>query len=163
VVDDLAMGPTDADVIVTGGADVALVLKRSFDSRWRWVPRGHSRLLDLSEHTWAAVGGLQAEALRRATRADFALISAVGTPQGTLAFTPGLTRASDVTPYFAPLSTMQLTGRELLAAHQVFSNADGAANGYVVGFSPRFEPNEIEPARTYSVASRPRVSTSSPI
>jgi poly(3-hydroxybutyrate) depolymerase len=152
----MALGPHAADALVTVDAEARLVLARSLDSRWRWLKRERSPLLELDENTWAAAGRAQAEAARRATGADFALVASFRTAPGGVAFTPGWTRVSDVTPYFAPLSRMQVTGRELAAAAAAFAQhqQSGADDDFASLWPLPSEPG-LEPDRTYSLVATP--------
>jgi hypothetical protein len=152
----MALGPHATDALVTVDAEARLVLARSLDSRWRWLEREHSPLLEVAENTWAAADRVQSEAARRATGADFAVVSSFRTSPGGAAFTPGWTRVSDVTPYFAPLSIMQVTGRELVGAAAAFDEHQRAgAEDYVASIWPVPSAQAIEPARSYSVVATP--------
>jgi hypothetical protein len=96
------------------------------------------------------------EAARRATGADFAVVASFRTLRGVAAFTPGWTRVSDGTPYFAPLSLMQVTGRELSAAAAAFATHQQAGAGdYVASIIPVSSAAGLEPNRTYSLVATP--------
>jgi poly(3-hydroxybutyrate) depolymerase len=152
----MALGPHAADALVTVDAEARLVLVRHLDSRWRWLKRERSPLLELEENTWAAADRVQAEAARRAIGANFAVVSSFRTARGGAAFSPGWTRVSDVTPYFAPLSLMQVTGRELLAAAAAFDEEQRTgADDYVSSIWPVPSAQAIEPDRTYTLVAPP--------
>ncbi len=149
--DELTSGPGAADLLVTGGTEASLVLTRSFDSRWRWLPSDRSPLLALAENTWAAAAEHRAGLLRAATRAELALISAAPTAPGTRAFSPGVTRLADVTPYFDSLSIAQLSGRQLQQAHERLSKLAVPGQRQVVYFWPPSVLQQLEPEREYRV------------
>lgn len=148
----LTMGSHGIDALVTEDAKHTLVLGRSFDSRWRWQQRDRSPLLELDENTWAAADRLQADVARRALRADFAIASSYRTATGAAAFSPGWTRRSDVTPYFAQLSVLKLSGRELLATEAAFSKDRQQGNGdFIATVWPAPSSARVKPEQTYSV------------
>jgi predicted esterase len=155
LLESLAYTPSGADALVTADSAGTLVLARSFDSQWRWRKRELSPLLELAENSWAAADRVQAEAARRVTGAEFAIVSSFRSLGGTAAFSPGLTRVSDVTPYFAPLSVMKVTGRELLAASAAFSTPQQADEDYSTAVWPVPERNTIDPERSYSLVATP--------
>ncbi len=151
----MAYVPSGVDALVTSDSARTLVLARSFDSRWRWLKRELSPLLELNENTWAAAERMQAEAGRRVTNAEFAIVSSFRSAGGPAAFSLGVTRVSDVLAYFAPLSVMQLTGRELLAASAAFSAPERAADDYGATLWPPPESSAIDLDRSYSVVANP--------
>jgi predicted esterase len=148
----LGLSPHAADALVTVDAEARLVLARSLDSRWRWLKRERSPLLDLAENTWAAADRVASEMARHATGADFVVISSFRTAPGGTAFRPGWTRRSDITPYFAPLNLMQVTGRELLASAAAFDeHLRAGADDYVASIWPVPSAQSLELDRTYSL------------
>jgi poly(3-hydroxybutyrate) depolymerase len=153
--ESLALSPHANDALVTVDSENRLVLARSFDSRWRWLKRERSPLLALDENTWAAAAREQSEAARRASGADFAVVSTFRTRPGAAAFSPGLTRVSDVTPYFAPLSVVRVTGRELEAAAAAFAQHEQANDDYASSIGPLPSAEALEPDRVYTLVATP--------
>jgi hypothetical protein len=151
----LALSSHANDARVTVDSENRLVLARSFDSRWRWLKREHSPLLVPDENTWAAAARGLSEAARRITGAAFAVVSTFRTAPGTAAFSPGVTRVSDVTPYFAPLSVARVTGRELAAIAAAFAEYEQAGDDYVASIAPAPSAGAPEPDRIYSLVATP--------
>lgn len=143
------------DALVTVDSEDRLVLVRSLDSRWRWLKRERSPLLALAENTWAAAGRELSEAARRATGADFAVVSTFRAAPGAGAFSPGVTRVSDVTPYFAPLHVVRLTGRELAAVAAAFAQDAQTDDDYVASIGPAPSAEALEPERAYTLVATP--------
>ncbi len=152
----LSQGPSGADALVTHDSEGTLVLARSFDSRWRWTKRQASPLLALAENSWAAIYRMQADAARRAARADFAVTSFPGVPAARRAHSPEWTRISDVTPYYSPLSTAMVSGRQLLAAAEAISAALRAGDEpFVPVITPTPSAQSVQPNESYSVVATP--------
>lgn len=150
-----------ADFAVTDLDQGALVLARSFDSRWHWDPaRATSSLLSAKALTEHDAGLAWARALQQATHADFGfkVTGAKNSPQ----FLLGTTRLADLLPYFYydPVCLVELTGTEWLAAEsrreaeakkpapkRLFPQPD-----LVKIVHPALDPARIEPARKYRMA-----------
>ncbi len=137
-----------ADLLVMPSTAATLVAARSFDSRWRWVPgRDASPLVPASlaepREFWSAVG----RAVRRATSADFALVAA-GAPSEAPKVTAGVTRVSDVVPFFAslPIGMFEVSGAQLL---EIARQASAKDSGLQV---PGFDASRIVATRAYRVA-----------
>jgi len=108
---------TGVDCVVTRVSDPALVMSRSFDSRWHWQAREGSPLLPDSLQGRAALARAVAGAVRRAAAADFALVGLPATTRPNV-YEPGQARLVDLIAqsYYEPVSVMTLTGSELRAA-----------------------------------------------
>ncbi len=139
-----------ADAVVASVARPALVLARSFGSRWQWHPgRAESPLLPAKGMTQLELGRAIARDVRRATRVDFAVAAPVG-EANEQAYAAGVTRLSDLltlSPY-APLSVMRISGEELLAASAALVRGD-------VSFEPPINRANISPKRAYAIALTP--------
>jgi hypothetical protein len=135
-----------ADAVVVRVADPALVLTRSFDSSWHWVPRDGSARLPDALGTSAALSAAIARSVRRAAPADFAL-SGLPRPSRPNAYEPGEARLADLLVQypFEPLTVMTLHGSELSAAARA-----------VAGSQAHLEPESalvhISPQREYRLA-----------
>jgi len=108
-----------ADLLVMPAGLPTLVAARSFDSRWHWVPgRDASPLLPPRIATTIDFRDALGEAIRRAAAADYALVSTYGPSDPPV--TPGVTRVSDVVPFFRnlPLGMFEVSGSELLRISQ---------------------------------------------
>ncbi|MEO8182417.1 MAG: alpha/beta fold hydrolase [Deltaproteobacteria bacterium] len=151
LLDYLSMGPLYADALITDDPQSTLVLARSFDSRWHWTPRAAAPLLELEQNDWEAASRFEAEAARRVTRSDFALAAWFWQAQARPAFSPGITRSSDLMLYDTPLSVLKLTGRELLAAQNALDHAQRVDGQMVVALWPLPSSAQLEPERVYSV------------
>jgi hypothetical protein len=146
---------TGLDSLILRNSDRALVMGRSFDSRWQWLPREATPLLPKEVTTTRALNGWVADSVRRAAGADFAVSADVGFelkarrwPSDEIAQVPGITRVSDILGllYYEPIGVMSLTGAELIAAEEGLSKAGGAT------FEPALEPARLRPKRSYTVA-----------
>ena len=144
----LAANPFGADLLVMAGAVWTIVAARSFDSRWRWLPRRESSpLLDASFSSVAGMSGGVAKAIRRATGADFALVGSYGSP-ASAPVVIGVTRASDIAPLFAniPLGVFDVSGAELLKIARRLRAGD---SGLLL---PDFDETRIDATQAYRVA-----------
>ncbi len=141
-----------ADLLVTHAAERQLVAARSFDSRWRWLGgREISPVVSPETEDHPVLARRIAEAVRRATGADFAVAGRV--PQlGAAPVLPGVTRVADLAPLFYghTIDVLELTGAEVLAAQ---ARMDAAAPDALewVALQPA-APAALDPDRTYRVA-----------
>jgi hypothetical protein len=142
----LGTSPTGADAVVVRVSDPVLVQSRSFDSRWRWLAREQSSLLpaELAQNTELARA--VAETVRRSARADFAV---AGLPESSRpsAYEPGEARLADLLAqnYFAPVSVMTLSGKELMLAMRALAAAPAE-------LEPAPDLARIDPTREYRLA-----------
>lgn len=149
--------PFGADFVVTDAASFTLVAARSFDSRWHWQPdRASSPLLPASLATHREFAAGVGAALRRASGADFALLTLPADDTDN-AIEPGTTRLSDVLPlyYYAPVGTFELTGAELKSLHEQIATTapNNLAQTHLGLFAaPALDPAKLDPARHYLVA-----------
>jgi hypothetical protein len=136
-----------ADLLVMPAGLPTLVGARSFDSRWHWVPgREASPLLPARIATTIDFRDALGEAIRRATAADYALVSTYGPSDPPV--TPGVTRVCDVVPFFRnlPLGRFEVTGSELLRiSQQVAANKSNLR-------MPGFDRSRISATQRYRVA-----------
>ncbi len=142
-----------ADLVVTGATDKCLVATRSFDSRWRWLEnRADSPVLAASATDHAALAGRMAEAVRRATGADFAVAGRIQ-QLGAAPITPGVTRAVDLETLFYAhrIDVLELTGAELLAAQEQLAGLAPEGDEWVA-FQPAAVAAQVDPARRYRIA-----------
>jgi hypothetical protein len=141
----------EPDLVVTDLGQQALVVARSFDSRWRWdSTRAASPLLPtnlLNEHDLDVAF---ARALRRGTGADFGL-NVIHTNTSPLAIS-GTTRLADCLAfyYYQPVCLVDLTGTELLEAER--HRKAEAKEDSPTPLYPAFDPTKIEPGRKYRLA-----------
>ncbi len=142
-----------ADLLVTHATERTLVATRSFDSRWRWVGgREQSPVVTTVPERHAALGLRLAEAVRRATGADFAVAGRL--PElGEQAVLPGTTRVADVASllYGNTVDVLEVSGAELLTIRERLAALDPATEGWVA-LQPAVAPAAIDPARRYRVA-----------
>jgi len=138
--------PTGADAVVVRVSDPVLVQSRSFDSRWRWLSREQSGLLpaELAQNTELARA--VAETVRRSAGADFAV---AGLPESSRAsaYEPGEARLADLLAqnYFAPVSVMTLSGKDLVQAMRAIATAPAE-------LEPAPDLAHIDPRREYRLA-----------
>ncbi len=139
-----------ADAVVVRVSDPSLVQSRSFDSRWRWLPREQSALLPAELASSANLDRAVAASVRRAAQADFAL-SGLPEPNRTNAYEPGEARLADLLAqnYFAPVSVMTLLGSDLVRAASAIAASEGK-------LEPELDPASIQPQREYRLALRAR-------
>ncbi len=145
--------PAGPDFIIMHAAKPIRVAARRFDSRWRWESGyGDSPIASAS---WCLQGGAAAalaQALRRATGADFALVQPGGNGEEPL-YAAGETRKMDVVAweYDVRLAAMELTGREILQfpASQEKNTEDSWE------FLPTPRVDNIRPGRMYRVTMIP--------
>jgi dienelactone hydrolase len=142
----LGAGPSGADAVVVRVSDPALVETRSFDSRWRWLPREQTSLLPAELASNADLARAVAAAVRRSAPADFA-VSGLPEPTRPHAYEPGEARLADVLAqnYFAPVSVMTLLGSDLVQAVRAIAPADAK-------LEPEPDLSQIQPQREYRVA-----------
>ena len=141
-----------ADLLVTHATERQLVASRSFDSRWRWVGgRERSPILASQPEAHPVLARRIAEAVRRATGADFAVAGGVA-QLGATPVLPGETRVADLAPLFYghTIDVVEMTGAEVLATQ---ARMDAATPGTPqwVALQPT-APAALDPARTYRVA-----------
>ena len=142
-----------ADCFVTDATDGALIVARSFDSRWRWVPgRAESPVLPVALAKPGALARAVAESVRRATVADFSVAGPAAALEAT-ALAAGITRVADVLPFYyaQPVDLLEMTGAELLAAQQKLAAA-GPERPIRVTFEPAVPVGQIAPEQRYRVA-----------
>lgn len=139
----LGTSATGADFALARVSEPVLLMTRSFDSRWGWLSREASPLLPPAAADPATFARLLAEAVRRATQADFALALANG--ERGPSYAPSL-RLLDLTAlfYYEPIAVMTLTGAELSQAEQALASRPEAR------FQPA--PGRLDPQRSYRVA-----------
>lgn len=141
-----------ADLLVTHATQRQLVATRSFDSRWHWLAgREDSPVLASEPEGHPALARRIAEAVRRATGADFAIAGRV--PQlGDAPVLSGETRVADLVPlyYGHTIDVLAMTGAEVLEA-QARMAALAADDVEWVMLQPA-APAALDPARTYCVA-----------
>jgi len=141
-----------ADLLVTHATERQLVATRSFDSRWRWLGgRENSPVLAPQPEAHPALAHRIAEAVRRATGADFAIAGRV--PQlGAAPVLPGETRVADLAPLFYghTIDVLEMTGAEVLAAQACMEAVAPDAPEWVA-LQPA-APAALDPTRTYRVA-----------
>lgn len=141
-----------ADLLVTHATEHQLVAARSFDSRWRWLAgRESSPVLAPQPEPHPALAHRIAEAVRRATGADFAFAGRV--PQlGVVPVLPGETRVADLASlyYGHTIDVLELTGAEILAAQARLATAP-ESNVEWGALQPQ-APAALDPVRTYRVA-----------
>lgn len=135
-----------ADAVVVRVTDPALVLTRSFDSRWHWVPREGSARLPETFGTSAALAGAIARSARRAAPADFT-VAGLPRPGRVNAYEPGEARLADLLVQypFEPITVMTLRGSELSAAAQAIAASDAH-------LEPSADLARIHPQREYRLA-----------
>lgn len=138
--------PTGIDFAMARASQPALLMARSFDSRWGWVSREGSPTLPAESTDVARSSRLLAESVRRAAQADFAI--ALPLPTGlnaAIPYAPSV-RLSDVTAqlYHEPIAVMTLTGAEVATAERAAAAVPGA------GLQP--PPGQLVPERSYRVA-----------
>jgi hypothetical protein len=135
-----------ADAVVVRISDPALVLTRSFDSSWHWVPRDGSTPLPEELGTSAALAAAVARSVRRAAPAEFAL-AGLPRPTHVNAYEPGNARLADLLVQypFEPITVMTLHGSELSAAAQAVA-ASGAH------LEPEADLAHIKPRHEYRLA-----------
>jgi poly(3-hydroxybutyrate) depolymerase len=151
LLDLLGVNPDASDALVSDDAHATLLLGRSFDSRWHWLPRTGSPVIE-ADASWQGTAERVADRARQRTKADFALAQWPVSSSGSIArLTPGLTRLSDVLPYYAPLSRATLSGQQLLDAQAVSSAASFEGGLLAVRLVPTPLAASIDPARAYSV------------
>ena len=142
-----------ADLLVTHATERTLVATRSFDSRWRWAPgRETSPVVTSTAESHAALGRRIAEAVRRATAADFAIAGRL--PKlGEQPVQPGVTRTADLASLFYghTVDLLEMSGTELLRANERLV-AVAATSDTWVAFQPMVTPAAIDPAKRYRVA-----------
>jgi len=138
--------PTGADAVVVRVSDPALVQSRSFDSRWRWLSREQSSLLPAELAQNSELARAVAETVRRSAGADFAV---AGLPESARphAYEPGEARLADLLAqnYFAPVSVMTLSGKQLSDAVRAIAAAPAA-------LEPEPDLARIDPRREYRLA-----------
>ncbi|HLP00418.1 MAG TPA: hypothetical protein VK163_00230 [Opitutaceae bacterium] len=142
-----------ADLLVTHSTGLQLVATRSFDSRWRWLAvRETSPVITTQPETQAALGRRIAEAVRRATGADFAIAGHLPN-LGSVPVAPGVTRVADLAPLFYghTVDMFEMSGAELLAAYRAMKTAPEEVD-FWVGFQPAIAETQIDPAARYRVA-----------
>jgi len=142
-----------ADLLVSHSTGLQLVATRSFDSRWRWVPgRERSPVVTMQPETQVALGRRIAEAVRRATGADFAIAGHLPS-LGGVPVAPGVTRVADLESLFYghTVDLLEMTGAELLAAQRAMAAAPEEVD-FWVGFQPTVKESEIDPVGRYRVA-----------
>ncbi len=142
-----------ADLLVTHAEAPQLVATRSFDSRWRWTgEREQSPLVCAQPEPQEALGRRIAEAVRRATGADFAVAGSLPNCPEIVA-SPGQTRVADLASLFYghTVDLVELTGAELRLAQTRMGAVPGAFPGWV-DLHPAVDAAAVEPARTYRVA-----------
>ncbi|HKO93105.1 MAG TPA: hypothetical protein VJU61_18240, partial [Polyangiaceae bacterium] len=143
----LGAGLTGADCAVTRVSDPALVLTRSFDSRWGWQPREGSALLPAALAARTDLARALASTVRRAAPADFALAALPGV-QRTNMFEPGNSRLVDLMAqsYFEPVSVMTLTGSELATVVRTLAEKSEFR------LEPEPDVAHLQPQREYKLA-----------
>ena len=150
-----------ADFVVTDSSQGALVVARSFDSRWRWDPaRAASPVIPANAATEREGGLACAQALRQATHADF--VFKVARTNTAPMLVPGITRLADVLPcfYHDPVCLADLTGTELLELEsrrqappkEEFPKRLLRPPELVKIVWPAIDPARIEPSRKYRIA-----------
>jgi hypothetical protein len=145
--------PSGFDAVVTVASRPELVLTRSFDSRWKWLPRDRSPLAALDDNSVRGVALALAAASRKSAQADFAIGSWWRDRAEARGIEPGVTRVCDLAPYFEPLSVMELTGAEILAAHAKLSapNSDNDTR-QGAAFEPAPVASRLRAKQSYRVA-----------
>jgi hypothetical protein len=142
-----------ADLLVTHATEKQLVATRSFDSRWRWLPgREKSPVLAAQPEAHLALARRIAEAVRRATGADFAIAGRVPN-LGPAPVATGVTRVADLSPLFYghTIDLLEMTGAELLTAQRAMETA-AEDNPEWTGLQPALDGAAIDPAARYRVA-----------
>ncbi len=141
-----------ADLLVTHATERQLVAARSFDSRWRWLGgREISPVVSPEAEEHSVLAWRIAEAVRRATGADFAVAGRV--PQlGSAPVLPGETRVADLAPLFYghTIDMLEMTGAEVRAV-QARMDAGAPDAPEWVALQPA-APAALDPDRTYRVA-----------
>ncbi|MEY4545050.1 MAG: hypothetical protein RL685_1245 [Pseudomonadota bacterium] len=142
----LGAGLTGADLVVTRVSDPALVLSRSFDSRWRWQSRERSALLPASASSRPEFARALARSVRRAAGSDFALVGPV--KDRASVFEAGQARLSDLIAqyYFEPVSVLTLSGSQLLAVLKALGERTE------LRLEPEPDSQRILPQREYQLA-----------
>jgi predicted esterase len=144
-----------ADLLVTHSTEQQLVATRSFDSRWRWnTGREKSPILSAQDESQAAIVRRIAEAVRRATGADFAVAGRIPN-LGEAPVTPGVTRVADITPLFYGhrIDLLEMSGADLLEAqNRLAKKMPENSRNNRVSLEPQVTASMIEPTRTYRVA-----------
>ena len=142
-----------ADLLVTHSTGLQLVATRSLDSRWRWIAgRETSPVVTAEPVTQAALGRRIAEAVRRATGADFAVAGHLPS-LGGVPVAPGVTRVADIASmyYGHTIDLFEFSGAELLTAHRAMKTAPEEVD-FWVGLQPVVDEAQIDPAAHYRVA-----------
>lgn len=142
-----------ADLLVTHATERSLVATRCFDSRWRWVPgRDSSPVVAAVAETHAALSRRIAEAVRRATGADFAIAGRLA-ELGEQPVLPGVTRVADLSSllYGHTIDMLEMSGAELLAANDALATQAPTSENWV-GLQPTAVSATIDPAKRYRVA-----------
>jgi hypothetical protein len=139
--------PTGIDFAATRVSTPTLVMARSFDSRWNWVSREGSATLPPADADAPHFASMLAEAVRRASKADFALALHTGPNGPSYATYAPSVRLMDLTAlfYYEPIGVMTLTGAELATARLAL-----AAKPEI-----RLQPEpgaHLDPKRNYRVA-----------
>ena len=130
------------------------VAARRFDSRWRWEA-GYVDSPRLPEEYCASESYAErlAQAIRRETDADFALVQAGGDSDDLL-FAPNETRLADLAAgeYDLRLGVMDLRGEDLLESAGPLDRQteDGSRFGALCLLPPP-KPDSVEPGRLYRV------------
>ena len=155
-------GYASPDFLLTRVAPSGEVAARCFDSSWDWEP-GYAASPFLAEANCSSTGSttMAADALRRETGADFAVLN-FDADTTAPAFAAGETRVADlVAPnYLEWLCAMDLTGKEVIAASELMAKAGRERSARVAKgddvdpvsqFLPPPDPATISPQRTYLV------------
>lgn len=151
---------TGFDAIVTRATEPELIATRSFDSRWDWLSREASPLIELNDRTVRGVGRAVSRAVRRAAETDFAIATWPRARASHAGYQPGVTRLIDVTPYFDPISVATLTGQELAVAWEALeSHADRNDTRLDWALEPAPSAANVDPEREYRVALTARAIT----